>query len=77
LAVLPASPLRTGKASPYLAPEARDQIEGEEIAEYLTKRGFPAMNALCEATGCCAAEVEQLTDRVMEYIISGPDRSEV
>ena len=63
--------------SPCLMPEARDRIEGEEVAQYLLKRGFPAMNALCEATGCCEAEVKQLTDRVMEYIISGPIRGEV
>lgn len=60
---------------PYLAPESRDRIWLESIGEYLIRRGFPAMNQLCKATGCSESEIERMTNRVMEYITNGPDRS--
>ena len=63
--------------SPNLPPETRDQIWRKEIMEYLIKRGLPAMNRICEVTGCSEAEIMQLTNGVTNYIISGPDRSEV
>jgi hypothetical protein len=61
---------------PYLTLEARDRIWTEKIAEYLTRRGFPALNHLCGELGCSESEVRRLTDRVTEYIIRGVDRSE-
>jgi hypothetical protein len=62
--------------TPYLSPEVRDKIWAERIGEYLTRRGFPAMNRLCEAMGCSKAEIERMTNRVVEYIRTGPDKSE-
>lgn len=61
---------------PYLTPESREEIWLESIVEYLMRRGFPAMNHLCVAAGCSESEIERMTNRVMEYIATGVDRSE-
>jgi hypothetical protein len=61
---------------PYLTPESREGIWLESIGEYLMRRGFPAMNHLCEAAGCSESEIERMTNRVMEYITTAVDRSE-
>jgi hypothetical protein len=61
---------------PYLTPEARDRIWLENILGYLTSRGFPAMNHICMVAGCSESEIEGITNRVMEYITTGVDRSE-
>jgi len=60
---------------PHLTPESRDRIWLEKIGEYLTRRGFPAMNHICEAAGCSESEIERMTNRLMEYITTGVDRS--
>ena len=62
---------------PYLAPEAQQRIWNERITDYLMKRGFPAMNHICECAGCSEAEMHQLSDRVMDYILNGRDVSVV
>lgn len=61
---------------PYLTPDSREEIWLESIVEYLMRRGFPAMNHLCVAAGCSESEIERMTNRVMEYIATGVDRSE-
>lgn len=61
---------------PYLTAEARDRIWRERIGDYLTKRGFPAMNHLCAAVGCSEDEIERMTNRVTDYIVIGVDRRE-
>jgi len=61
---------------PHLAPDARDRIWKERIAEYLTRRGFPALNHSCGTIGCSGSEIKRLTDRVAEYIVNGVDHSE-
>jgi hypothetical protein len=61
---------------PYLTPESRDRIWLKSIGEYLTRRGFPAMNHISVAAGCSESEIERMTNRVMEYITTGVDKSE-
>lgn len=62
--------------SPDIPRESRDQVWRKEIMLYL-KRGIPAMNHLCKIAGCSEEEVMRLTNGVLEYILSGPNRSEV
>lgn len=62
---------------PFLTPEAKERIWNERITDYLMKRGFPAMNHVCEFVGCSEAEIERLSDRVTEYILNGRDLSAV
>jgi hypothetical protein len=62
---------------PFLTPEAQTAIWNERIADYLSKRGFPALNHVCEAAGCSEEEIKRLTDRSAEYVLNGPDVSEV
>lgn len=62
---------------PFLTPEAQTAIGNERIADYLSKRGFPALNHVCEAAGCSEEEIKRLTDRSTEYVLNGPDVSEV
>jgi hypothetical protein len=61
---------------PHLTPESRNRIWLESIGEYLTRRGFPAMNHICKAAGCSESEIERMSNRVMEYITTGVDRNE-
>ena len=63
--------------APFVVPEVRDRIWRDQIADYLTRRGFPAMNHLGETIGCSETEIERMTQRVMDYILTGIDRSEV
>lgn len=61
---------------PFLAPEAQQRIWNERIGDYLVKRGFPAMNQICEFAGCSEAEIQRLSDRVGDYIANGRELSE-
>lgn len=56
---------------PFLKPEARAHIFPERISQLLTDRWFPAMNQVCEYVGMSEREIEQITDRVVEYIRTG------
>jgi len=62
---------------PDFAPETQQSVWSERIADYLMNRGFPAMNHVCEFAGCSEAEIQRLSDRATEYILSGRDVSEV
>jgi hypothetical protein len=62
---------------PFLTPEAQTRIWNEEIADYLSKRGFPASNHFCQAIGCSEEEIRRLSARSTEYAFHGPDVSEV
>jgi hypothetical protein len=62
---------------PFLTPEAQTRIWNEEIADYLSKRGFPALNHFCQAIGCSEEEIRRLSARSTEYVFHGPDVSEV
>ena len=61
---------------PYLKPEAQQRIWNERIGDYLLKRGFPAMNHICEFAGCSEDEIRRLSERVSEYFVNGRDVSE-
>lgn len=61
---------------PFLAPEERQRIWNEHIGDYLLKRGFPALNHICECAGCSEEEIQRLSERVTEYLINGRDVSE-
>lgn len=56
---------------PFLAPEAQRRIWNERIGAYLMKRGFPALNHICECAGCSEAEIRRLSDGVAEYFVNG------
>jgi hypothetical protein len=62
---------------PFLTPEAQLRIWNERLADYLSKRGFPALNHCCQAVGCLEEEIKRLTDRSTEYVLNGPDVSEI
>lgn len=62
---------------PFLTPEAQQRIWKDRIADYLTRRGFPAMNEICELAECSEAEINRLSDRAIEYVRNGRDVSEV
>ncbi len=57
---------------PYLTPEGQARIFPQRVDELLSKRWFPAMNQVCEYAGLSEKQVEQLTDRVVRYVTSGP-----
>jgi hypothetical protein len=62
-------------STPYRSPEASDPAWRNSIAEYLTQRGLPAMNALCETVECSEPEIVRLTERITNYIVKGVDIS--
>lgn len=56
---------------PFLKPEAKTEIFPERIGRLLEDRWLPAMNHVCEFVGMNEKEIEQMTDRVIEYIRAG------
>ncbi|HUO77402.1 MAG TPA: hypothetical protein VMU21_07470 [Thermodesulfovibrionales bacterium] len=56
---------------PYLTEEAKKKIYPQRLQDYLINRGLPAMNHICEFTGCSEKAVEQMTERVIKYIQFG------
>lgn len=56
---------------PYLTDEAKAKIFPQRLSEYLTRRGFPAMNHVCEYAQFTEKQIEALTERVMTYLESG------
>jgi len=56
---------------PFLTAEARKRIHPERLAELLSKRWFPAMNQICEWVGLSEEQIEQLTNRSMDYLFGG------
>ena len=63
--------------SPFLTPEEEGPVRSQEVGEYLLKRGFPGLNHICEDAGCSEEEIRRLTDRATEYVLNGPDTSDV
>jgi hypothetical protein len=53
---------------PFLTPEAEAEIFPERIGRLLENRWFPAMNHVCKFIGMSELEIEQMTNRVIEYI---------
>lgn len=57
---------------PFLTDEGKQSIFPERIDSYLMKRGFPAMNHICQYTGGDSEEeIVEMTDRAVEYIFNG------
>jgi len=62
---------------PFLTPEDERRSWNERIADYLLKRGLPALNHICQRAKCSEEERRRLNDRIAEYILTGQDVSEV
>jgi hypothetical protein len=62
---------------PFLTAEDERRSWNERIADYLLKRGLPALNHICQRAKCSEEERRRLTDRIAEYILKGQDVSEV
>ena len=60
---------------PFLTDEGKRKIFPERIGKYLMNRGFPAMNHICQYAGCSEDEIEELTERAMQYIETGRFRN--
>lgn len=56
---------------PFLKPEAKAEIFSDRIGQLLEDRWFPAMNHVATFVGMSEREIEQMTDRVIEYIRAG------
>jgi hypothetical protein len=59
---------------PFLKPEARASIFPERLDDLLTRRWFPAMNQVCDWVGMTEAENEAMTNRAVEYLLTGPSK---
>ena len=57
---------------PFLTQEAKQAIFPERLNDLLTKRWFPAMNRVCDAVGFSEEQIEALSDRSVQYLLSGP-----
>ncbi len=57
---------------PFLTPEAKAKYFPERLNDLLTRRWFPAMNQICEWVGFTEQQIEELTDRSVEYLLAGP-----
>ena len=57
---------------PFLTAEAKRKHYPERLNELLTKRWFPAMNQVCEWVGFTEEQIEMLTNRSVDYLLSGP-----
>jgi hypothetical protein len=57
---------------PYLTPEAKAEIWPKRIGGYLERRGFPAMNRMCEITGVSESEIQEMSKRILGYFFTSP-----
>jgi len=57
---------------PFLKPEARAQIFPERLDDLLSQRWFPAMNEVCDWVEMSELEIEAMSDRAVEYLLTGP-----
>jgi hypothetical protein len=57
---------------PYLSEDGRRTILPRRLDELLSKRWFPAMNQLCLAVGFSERQIEDLTNRTIDYFVNGP-----
>lgn len=56
---------------PFLTPEGEKEINLPKLDKYLTNRGFPAMNQVCEYTDLSEEANIEMTNRVVNYFIRG------
>jgi hypothetical protein len=57
---------------PYLSEEGRRTVLPRKLDELLSKRWFPAMDQLCAAVGFSQQQIEDLTNRTIDYFVNGP-----
>lgn len=57
---------------PFLTEEAKARIFPLKIGELLEKWWFPALNHICAYAGIGEKEIENLTERTVKYISTGP-----
>lgn len=57
---------------PFLTPVGKAKIFPERLNDLLTQRWFPAMNQICDWVGFSEDEIEALTNRSVDYLLSGP-----
>jgi hypothetical protein len=57
---------------PYLSEEGRRTVLPRKLDELLSKRWFPAMDQLCGAVGFSEQQIEDLTNRTVDYFVNGP-----
>jgi hypothetical protein len=56
---------------PFLTAEAKAEIFPEKVQELLLNRWIPAMNHISEYAGLSGEEIDELTERAMDYIQHG------
>jgi hypothetical protein len=56
---------------PYLTDEAKARIFPERVRDLLLNRWIPAMNQICEYVGMSGDEIDQLTERAVNYVANG------
>jgi hypothetical protein len=57
---------------PNLANEAHGTVLPHRLDDLLSRRWFPAMDQVCQSVGFSEQQIEDLTDRVVNYFIDGP-----
>jgi hypothetical protein len=57
---------------PYLSEKGRRTVLPQKLDELLSVRWFPAMNQLCLAVGFSERQIEDLTNRTVDYFFNGP-----
>jgi hypothetical protein len=60
---------------PYLSEEGRRTILPRKLDELLSNRWFPAMDQICLAVGFSEPQIEDLTNRTIDYFVNGPSRT--
>lgn len=56
---------------PFLTPEGENEINLPRLEKYFEKRGFPAMNQVCDYTNLSEEANVEMTNRVLNYFIKG------
>ena len=59
---------------PFLNPEAQARIFPEKLDDLLSRRWFPAMNQVCEWVGLSESDVEEMSNRSVKYLLTGPPK---
>jgi hypothetical protein len=57
---------------PFLTDEGKQRYFPERLNDLLIRRWFPAMNQICEWTEFTEEQIESLSDRSVNYLLSGP-----
>jgi hypothetical protein len=57
---------------PFLKPEAQARIFPEKLDDLLSRRWFPAMNQVCAWVRLSESEIEEMSNRSVEYLLMGP-----